>query len=60
MRDGEIPHVLGDDGPSFHHGQSQEIQVGKPTEVIALRNRDDVVAPTAKLGSDSGIVVLVE
>lgn len=60
MRDGKIPHVLGDDGPSFCRGQPQEIQVGEPAKGNAFRDRDDVVAPTAKLGSDSGIVMLVE
>ncbi len=60
VRDGEVPHVLGDDGPTLQHGQSQKIEVGSPAKVIAFANRDDVVTPTAKLGGDSGIVVLVE
>ena len=58
--DGEITHILGDDRPSFRHGQTQEIWVVSPTEVIAFGYCDDVVTPTAKLGSDSGIVMLVE
>lgn len=60
MRDREVSYVLGDDRPSFRHGQSQEIQVAAPTKVIAFGNCDDVVTPAAKLGSDSRIVMLVE